>query len=65
MAVDAAQQMIGRNVIIEAEVVEELRRNRLTPSSLNSPQINATIKIMTPKHRQRRVFSTLSLRRGH
>ncbi|MGO8038033.1 hypothetical protein [Rhizobium leguminosarum] len=31
MAVDAAQQMIGRNVIIEAEVVEELRRNRLTP----------------------------------
>jgi hypothetical protein len=44
MTVDAAQQMIGRNVIIEAEVVEELRRNRLTPSSLNPPQINATIE---------------------
>ncbi|MBY2932909.1 hypothetical protein [Rhizobium leguminosarum] len=39
----ASAASLGRS-IIEAEVVEELRRNHLTPSSLNPPQINATIE---------------------
>jgi hypothetical protein len=40
MSIDAAQQ-VSRNMIIEAEVVEELPD---IPSSLNPPQINRRIE---------------------
>lgn len=49
MAVNLAQQVICRDVIIKAEVVEELRR-KLTdiPSWLIPPQINAAIESQQP-----------------
>ena len=37
MAVNPAQQMVCRDVIIEAEVVEELRRSRLTSHHSPNP----------------------------
>jgi cysteine synthase len=41
MAVDPAQHVVGGNLIIKAEVGEELPD---IPSSLNPPQVNATIE---------------------
>jgi hypothetical protein len=37
MAIDSPQQIVGGNVIVEAEIVEELRRMRLRTMRSNEP----------------------------
>ncbi|MFA1624097.1 hypothetical protein ACDY96_15055 [Rhizobium mongolense] len=49
MTIDPAQQMVRRDMIIEAEIVEELRRNRLTSHHSPDPlQITQRIESRVP-----------------
>jgi hypothetical protein len=66
MPVNAAQQMIGRDVIIEAEVVKQLGRCRLNPHhrrlSRKSAGFNESRRYTD--NNQSLTFSTVSVRSG-